>query len=96
VFDGNPIENPRFKAAVKLLFSLPLSTYSQVFSLEVSESLTSKLVLRDGNLTVLWGSTEDGLLKSEVLDSLLATGVKNALTVDVSSPNSPVVQYPNS
>jgi cell division protein FtsQ len=96
VFDGNPIENPRFTAAVKLLFSLPLSTYSQVFSLEVSESLTSKLVLRDGNLTVLWGSTEDGLLKSEVLDSLLATGVKNALTIDVSSPNSPVVQYPNS
>lgn len=96
VFDGNPKENPRFTAAVELLFSLPLSTYSQVFSLEVSESLTSKLVLRDSNLTVFWGSTKDGLLKSEVLDSLLATGVKNALTIDVSSPNSPVVQYPNS
>ena len=96
IFDGNPIENPRFTAAVELLFSLPLTTYSQVFSLEVSESLTAKLVLRDSNLTVFWGSTDEGLLKSEVLDSLIATGVKNALTIDVSSPNSPVVQYPNS
>ena len=95
VFDGNPIESPRFSTAVKLLFSLPLETYSQVFSVEVSESLTSKLVLRKGNLTVFWGSTDEGLLKSKVLDSLLATGVKDALTIDVSSPNSPVVQYPN-
>jgi cell division protein FtsQ len=96
IFDGNPIENPRFTAAVELLFSLPLATYSQVFSLEVSRSLTSKLVLRDSNLNVFWGSTDEGLLKSEVLDSLIATGVKNALRIDVSSPNSPVVQYPNS
>jgi cell division protein FtsQ len=95
VFDGNPIESPRFSTAVKLLFSLPLETYSQVFSVEVSESLTSKLVLRKGNLTVFWGSTDEGLLKSKVLDSLLATGVRDALTIDVSSPNSPVVQYPN-
>ena len=95
VFDGNQIESPRFSTAVKLLFSLPLETYSQVFSVEVSESLTSKLVLRKGNLTVFWGSTDEGLLKSKVLDSLLATGVKDALTIDVSSPNSPVVQYPN-
>jgi cell division protein FtsQ len=95
VFDGNPIESPRFSTAVKLLFSLPLETYSQVFSVEVSESLISKLVLRKGNLTVFWGSTDEGLLKSKVLDSLLATGVKDALTIDVSSPNSPVVQYPN-
>ena len=95
VFDGNPIESPRFSTAVKLLFSLPLGTYSQVFSVEVSESLTSKLVLRKGNLTVFWGSTDEGLLKSKVLDSLLATGVRDALTIDVSSPNSPVVQYPN-
>jgi cell division protein FtsQ len=95
VFDGNPIESPRFSTAVKLLFSLPLETYSQVFSVEVSESLTTKLVLRKGNLTVFWGSTDEGLLKSKVLDSLLATGVKDALTIDVSSPNSPVVQYPN-
>jgi cell division protein FtsQ len=96
VFDGNPIESPRFSTAVKVLFSLPLETYSHVFSIEVSESLTTKLVLREGNLTVFWGSTDEGLLKSEVLESLLATGVKDALTVDVSSPNSPVVQYPNS
>jgi len=95
VFDGNPIENVRYSTAVKLLFSLPLETYSQVFSVEVSETLTSKLVLRQGNLTVFWGSADEGLLKAKVIDSLLATGVKDALNIDVSSPNSPVVQYPN-
>ena len=70
VFDGNPIESPRF-------------------------STLSKHELGKGNLTVFWGSTDEGLLKSKVLDSLLATGVRDALTIDVSSPNSPVVQYPN-
>ncbi|MDG2497153.1 MAG: FtsQ-type POTRA domain-containing protein [Aquiluna sp.] len=96
VFAGNPIENPKYATAVDLLLSLPLETYSQVFSVEVSEAMTVKLVLRESNLNVLWGSTDEGLLKSEVLASLLGTGLENALTIDVSSPNAPVVQYPNS
>jgi cell division protein FtsQ len=53
-------------------------------------------VLRDSNLGVFWGSTDQALLKAKVLDSLIATGLDRALTVDVSSPNSPVVQYPDS
>jgi len=96
IFEGNPIENPKYSTAVDLLLSLPMETYSQVFSVQVSEASTVKLVLRESNLSVLWGSTEQGLFKSEVLTSLLDTGLENALTVDVSSPNAPVVQYPNS
>ncbi len=96
IFEGNPIENPKYSAAVDLLLSLPLQTYSQVFSVQVSEAMTVKLVLRESNLSVLWGSTDQGLLKSEVLASLLDTGLQNAVAVDVSSPNAPVVQYPNS
>ena len=95
-FTGNPVGNPTYETAVELLLSLPLSTYQQIFSVEVSQALTIKLVLRDSNLGVFWGSTDQALLKAKVLDSLIATGLDRALTVDVSSPNSPVVQYPDS
>lgn len=95
-FTGNPVDSPQYQTAVELLLSLPLSTYQQIFSVEVSQALIVKLVLRDTNLQVFWGSTDQALLKSKVLDSLIATGLDGAITVDVSSPNSPVVQYPDS
>ncbi|MEL0237414.1 MAG: peptidase S9, partial [Aquiluna sp.] len=69
--------------------------YSQVFSVEVSPQLTTKLTLKDGNWSVIWGSNEDSLLKAEVLDSLIATGLEEGVEIDVSSPNSPVVRYPD-
>ena len=96
VFNGNPIDNLKYSTAVELLLSLPIDTYRQIFSVRVTDSMTVQLVLRGSSLNVLWGSTDQGLLKAEVLASLLGTGLDNAITVDVSSPNSPVVQYPNS
>jgi hypothetical protein len=66
-----------------------------VFSISVSSALTSKLTLRQQSLEVIWGSNEDALLKAEVLDSLIATGLDDDVTVDVSSPTSPVVRYPD-
>jgi cell division protein FtsQ len=92
---GQPAKNPRFKVAVDLLLSLPVETYKQVFSVEVSESLTAQLTLKKSNITVIWGSTDQALLKSEVLQSLLSTKLANSVVVDVSSPNAPVVTYPN-
>lgn len=93
--NGDPKDNPRFKAAVELLLSLPVKTYNQVFSIEVSEQLTSQLTLKKSNITVIWGDNKQALFKNEVLQSLLKTGLKDSVVVDVSSPNAPVVTYPN-
>lgn len=95
VLIGDPKDNPRFKAAVETLLSLPIATYQQVFSIEVTPQLTSKLVLRESNTVVLWGDSKDSILKAEVLDSLIATGVEKGVLIDVSSPNAPVVTYPD-
>lgn len=94
-FNADPAEDPRFKVGVELLLSLPRETYDQVFSIVVSDALTSKLTLRSQSLEVIWGSNEDSLLKAEVLQSLIATGLDDSVTVDVSSPTSPVVRYPD-
>lgn len=95
VLIGDAQNNPRFDAAIELLLSLPAATYSQIFSLEVTPQLTSKLVMRDSNTVVLWGDASQSILKSEVLNSLIATGVEDGVLIDVSSPNAPVVTYPN-
>ncbi|MGA1627752.1 MAG: hypothetical protein ACO330_02850, partial [Aquiluna sp.] len=60
---------------------------------EVSEQLTSKLTLKERDITVIWGANDEALLKAEVLDALMANGVEDSVTIDVSSPNSPVVRY---
>ena len=93
VFQGDPTNDSRYEYAVELLLSLPLATYAQVFSVEVSEQLTSKLTLKERDITVIWGANDEALLKAEVLESLLATGLEDSVTIDVSSPNSPVVRY---
>jgi cell division protein FtsQ len=95
VLIGEPKDNPRFEAAIELLLSLPRETYAQIFSIEVTPQLTSRLVLRKGNTVVLWGDANDSLLKAKVLDSLIATGVEDGVLIDVSSPNAPVVTYPD-
>lgn len=95
VLIGEPENNPRFNAAIELLLSLPVETYANVFSIEVTPQLTAKLVLRERNTVVLWGDSEQSLLKAEVLNSLIATGVEDGVLIDVSSPNAPVVTYPD-
>lgn len=92
---GEPKDDPRFKVAVELLLSLPVETYNKVFSVEVSEALTSQLTLKGSNITVIWGDNKQALFKDEVLQSLLKTGLKDSVVVDVSSPNAPVVTHPN-
>lgn len=92
---GNPKDSPQFKTAIEVLLSLPVKTYQRVYSIEVSEQLTTKLVLKKSNITVIWGDTKQSLLKNEVLMTLLKTGLKESVVVDVSSPNAPVVTYPN-
>ena len=95
VLIGDAANNPRFDAAIELLLSLPKPAYEKIFSIEVTPQLTSRLVLRESNTQVLWGDASESILKSEVLDSLLATGVEDGVLIDVSSPNAPVVTYPD-
>ena len=93
IFEGNPQNDPRFAHAVDLLLSLPVELYLNVFSVEVSSQLTSVIRLRRSNISVIWGDNQQSLLKSEVLNSLIATGQKDGVRVDVSSPNAPVVSH---
>jgi cell division protein FtsQ len=95
VLIGDPADNPRFDAAIELLLSMPQETYKQIFSIEVTPQLTSRLVLRESNTAVLWGDASDSILKAKVLDSLIATGVEDGVLIDVSSPSAPVVTYPD-
>ncbi len=92
-FSGNPQNDPRFAHAVELFTSLPVKLYLDIESLEVTQQLTSTFELRRGGIKVIWGDNRDSLLKAEVLESLIATGQKVGVTIDVSSPNSPVVSH---
>jgi cell division protein FtsQ len=92
-FSGNPQNDPRFAHAVEFFTSLPVKLYLDIESLEVTKQLTSTFELRGRGIRVTWGDNRDSLLKAEVLESLIATGQKVGVTIDVSSPNSPVVSH---
>ena len=94
-FTEDPLKDKKFKTAMEVLLSLPMATYKQVFSIQVSEQLTTDLILRKSDTRVIWGNAKQGLLKAEVLNSLIKTGVKPGVTIDVSSPKAPVVTHPN-
>ncbi len=94
-FTADPLKDKKYKTAMDVLLSLPVSTYKQVFSIQVSDQLTTDLILRKSDSRVIWGNAKQGLLKAEVLNSLIKTGVKPGVTIDVSSPKAPVVTYPN-
>jgi cell division protein FtsQ len=92
--NGAVTDNPQFETAVEILLGMPVATYEQIFSLEVSAKLTAVFKLRDNGIAVIWGDSADATFKAEVLQSLLATGQKDGVTIDVSSPSAPVVTYP--
>ncbi|MEO0048738.1 MAG: hypothetical protein RL556_70, partial [Actinomycetota bacterium] len=46
--------------------------------------------------SVIWGGSDNSVLKSKVLTALMKTTKKSAaVTFDVSSPNAPAVRYSN-
>jgi cell division protein FtsQ len=94
-FTADPLKDKKYRTAMEVLLSLPVNTYKQVFSIQVSDQLTTDLILRKSDTRVIWGNAKQGLLKAEVLNSLIETGVKPGVTIDVSSPKAPVVTYPN-
>jgi cell division protein FtsQ len=92
-FDGNPESDPRFAHAVELILSLPVELYLKIRTVRVSQQLTGSFTLRQGDISVVWGDNSQALLKAEVFNSLLATGQKPGVRIDVSSPNAPVVAH---
>ena len=94
-FTADPLKDKKYKTAMEVLLSLPVGTYKKVFSIQVSDQLTTDLILRKTDTRVIWGNAKQGLLKAEVLNSLIKTGVKPGVTIDVSSPKAPVVTHQN-
>lgn len=92
--NGAVTDNPQFETAVEILLGIPVATYEQVFSVEVSSKLTAVFKLRESGIQVIWGDSSDAAFKAEVLQTLLATGQKDGVTIDVSSPSAPVVTHP--
>jgi cell division protein FtsQ len=89
----DPATSERFATAIDVLLELPLETYGQIFAIEVSSRQTTEFRLRGDNLRVIWGGPDNALLKAEVLDSLLASQDRTDITIDVSSPETPVITY---
>jgi cell division protein FtsQ len=89
----DPATSERFATAIDVLLELPLETYSQIFAIEVSSRQTTEFRLRGDNLRVIWGGPDNALLKAEVLESLLATQERTDITIDVSSPATPVITF---
>lgn len=92
---GGVKDNPQFDTAIEILLAMPVQTYEQIFSIELSSKLTATMRLRERDIRVIWGDDSQAGLKAEVLQSLLANKQKSGVTIDVSSPNSPVVTHPD-
>lgn len=92
---GGVKDNPQFESAIDILLGMPVLTYQQIFSIEVTQKLTATLRLRESDIRVIWGDSSQGGLKAEVLESLLANKQKPGVTIDVSSPTAPVVTHPD-
>jgi cell division protein FtsQ len=89
----DPATSERFATAIDVLLALPLDTYAQIFAIEVSGRQTTEFRLRGDNLRVIWGGPDNALLKAEVLESLLASQDRTDITIDVSSPETPVISF---
>lgn len=92
---GGVADNPQFETAIEILLAMPVETYQQIFSMELSSKLTATMRLRESDIRVIWGDDSQAGLKSEVLQSLLANKQKPGVTIDVSSPTAPVVTHPD-
>jgi cell division protein FtsQ len=94
---GVPEKSPQFKAAIEVLMALPAGLLSRVAEIDAKSKDDVTLRLRGySGQRIIWGDGSDSVLKSKVLDALIANQKKtDRVTFDVSSPNAPVVRYGN-
>jgi len=92
---GDPRKNSNFRAAVDVLLALPSDLYPQVASISARSKDDVTLQLRGAaNQQIVWGDGSQSALKSKVLAALFKHTRRSVqLTIDVSSPDAPVVRY---
>jgi len=90
-----PTSSQRFKDAVDVLLALPVELLTQVDVIQANTMDDVQMSLR-GSLgqRISWGDSTDAVLKSKVLQALIANNQgATGVTFDVSSPNAPVVRF---
>lgn len=94
---GSPEKSKQFKAAIDVLMALPADLLQRVAEINAKSKDDVTLRLRGyAGQRIIWGDGSDSVLKSRVLDALIANQKKtDRVTYDVSSPNAPVVRYGN-
>jgi cell division protein FtsQ len=94
---GEPSSSQPFKDSVDVLLALPVELLAEVEIIQANTRDDVQMSLR-GSLgqRISWGDSSDAVLKSKVLQALMANnqGV-TGVTFDVSSPNAPVVRLDN-
>ena len=85
------------RAAIDVLMALPADLLERVSEIDAKSKDDVTLRLRGyAGQRIIWGDGSDSVLKSKVLDALIANQKKSdRVTFDVSSPNAPVVRYGN-
>lgn len=95
--EGSPEKSKQFKAAIDVLMALPANLLQRVAEINAKSKDDVTMRLRGyAGQKIIWGDGTDSVLKSRVLDALIANQKKtDRVTYDVSSPNAPVVRYGN-
>jgi len=95
--DGAPENSKQFAAAIDVLMALPANLLERVSEINAKSKDDVTLRLRGyAGQRIIWGDGSNSVLKSKVLDALIANQKKtDRVTFDVSSPNAPVVRYGN-
>ena len=92
-----PRNSERFRNAIDVLMALPEDLLHQVEFIEARSKDDVQMSLRSSqDQRIIWGDSSDSVLKSKVLQALMANHRKTqSVTFDVSSPNAPVVRFDN-
>lgn len=95
--EGSPEKSKQFQAAIDVLMALPADLLQRVAEINAKSKDDVTMRLRGyAGQRIIWGDGSDSVLKSRVLDALIANQKKtDRVTYDVSSPNAPVVRYGN-
>jgi len=93
IVTGNPKNSTTYKQAIDVILALPLQLLDRVAYIQAKTRDNVTLKLRGtAAQTIIWGDSEDSILKSKVLKTLLLkTSTKIRATFDVSSPLTPSV-----
>ena len=92
-----PTSSQRFRDSVDVLLALPVELLAEVEIIQANTKDDVQMTLR-GSLgqRISWGDSSNAVLKSRVLQALIANNQgATGVTFDVSSPNAPVVRFDN-